>query len=107
QCDLLSSEARNMTRDSSLFHVHSVGPASLSIVRRPRGGDGLADDIRTLKTAGVHRLVSMLTPEEEAAFDLTAEAECCRAVGIDYLSVPVADFGIPADSTPFEQAVTN
>jgi len=48
----------------------------------------------------------MLTADEEAELDLSAEAECCNAVGIDYLSVPVADLSVPVDSTIFEAAVS-
>jgi protein-tyrosine phosphatase len=87
------------------FRLHSVGRASLSIVLRPRGGDWLADDIRTLSRAGVRVLVSMLTPEEEEELELVREGECCKAVNIEFLSVPVADLGTPKDLQRFESAV--
>ena len=88
------------------FHVHSVGPASLSIVLRPRGGDWLADDVRTLSRTGVRVLVSMLTPDEDEELELVTEGACCKAVHIEFLSVPVPDLGIPKVLEPFESAVT-
>jgi protein-tyrosine phosphatase len=88
-----------------VFLVHSVGPASLSVVLRPRGGDWLADDIGALKAAGLDLLVSMLTRDEEIELELLGEAERCNAVGISYVSVPIADLGVPVDSTWFEDAV--
>jgi len=90
---------------ANIFRVQDFGSACLSIVRRPRGGDWLDDDIRDIKTAGALILVSMLTPDEQSDLQLAAEAECCRAAGIEYLSVPIPDFGVPTDSLPFEKAV--
>ena len=77
----------------------------MSIVPRPRGGERLDDDIRAMKRAGVHLLVSMLTPDEQAATNLTAEAERCHAPGLEYLSVPIPDFGVPSDPVSFDDAV--
>ena len=88
-----------------LFHVHFVGVASLSIVLRPRGGDWLQDDLHTLNRVGVNVLVSMLTLEEEEELGLATERACCSTAGMDYLSVPIADLGIPTDSATFEGAV--
>src|SRR5687768_3564801 len=92
-------------REARLFRVQEFGLACLSIVPRPLGGDALEDELRAIKTAGVHLLVSMLMPDEQAAMDLTLEAERCQALGIEYLSVPIADFGVPSDSVAFENAV--
>ena len=69
----------------------------MAIVPRPRGGDWLDDEIRAIKRAGVHLLVSMLTPDEQADMSLSTEAESCRAAGLEYLSVPIPDFGVPSD----------
>jgi protein-tyrosine phosphatase len=85
--------------------VHYVGSASFSIVLRPRGGDWLADDIRTLRRAGVRVLVSMLTPDEEEELELVREGACCKSVNIEFLSVPVLDLGIPKAPEPFEGAM--
>jgi protein-tyrosine phosphatase len=88
-----------------VFHVHFVGAASLSIVLRPRGGDWLQDDMHTLNRVGVNVLASMLTPEEEEELELGTEEACCSKAGMDYLSVPIADLGVPTDSATFEDAV--
>ena len=73
---------------------------------RPRGGDWLQDDILTLNRVGMNVLVSMLTPEEEEELELVTEGACCSAAGMDYLSVPIADLGIPTDTATFESAVS-
>jgi protein-tyrosine phosphatase len=101
----LGDERTALMNYPGMFRVHSVGSASLSIVLRPRGGDWLEDEIRALKTAGVQLLVSMLTPDEQAELDLSAEAACCSALGMEYLSVPIPDLGVPTDSASFENAI--
>ena len=94
-------------REARIFRVHEFGPACMSVVPGPRGGDWLDDDIRAIKSTGVHLLVSMLTPDEQTEMNLIAEAERCHALGIEYLSVPVPDFGVPSDVAPFEDAVVH
>lgn len=88
-----------------IFRLQEFGLACLSIVPRPRAGDWLEGELRAIKRAGVHLLVSMLTQDEQADMNLTAEAECCHAAGMEYLSVPIPDFGVPSDPVPFEDAV--
>src|SRR5688572_29251288 len=91
--------------EARLFPVQEFGLACMSVVPRPRGRDWLDDELRAIKTAGVHLLVSILTPDEQAAMDLTAEAERRRELGIEYLSVPIPDFGVPIDAMAFDDAV--
>jgi hypothetical protein len=90
---------------AKIFRIRQFGSACLSVVSRPRGGEWLKDDLVAIKSAGIHLLVSMLTFGEHVDMNLTAEAECCNAVGIAYLSVPIPDFGVPSDVVPFESAV--
>jgi hypothetical protein len=94
-------------REARIFRVQEFGAACMSVVPRPRGGDWLDDEIRAIKRAGVHLLVSMLTPDEQADMSLNAEAECCHAAGLDFLSVPIPDFGVPSDPVPFEDGVVH
>ena len=87
------------------FFIHSVGPGSLYIVLRPKGHDWLADEIAGVKAHGIQLLVSMLTGDELAELGLSKEAECCRAAALDFLSVPIQDLGVPADTAAFTAAV--
>ena len=87
------------------FRVQSFGSALLWVVLSPRGGGRLADDLATLKMSGVGLLVSLLTPPEQVELDLRKEPELCRAAGIEYVSVPTEDFGVPADMMAIEQAI--
>ncbi len=98
-------DTRTMRESPAVFWVRSFGAGSLGIVLRPRGGGWLPDDIGRMRTAGIDMLVSMLTAEEQAKFDLITEAECCHAQGIEYVSAPIPDLGVPTDSASFEKTI--
>src|SRR5438046_543366 len=53
----------------------------LAVLPRPRGGDWLEDEVRSLRAAGVDTLVCLLTKEEVTELDLADEAACCAAAG--------------------------
>lgn len=72
---------------------------------RPRGGDWLIDDLRTLQEHGVDLVVSMLIPGEMKELGLRDEEHCCKELGLDYVNVPVEDRGVPDSARCFcEQA---
>ena len=41
-------------------------------------------------------MVSLLTPAEEAELDLVREEAACRKHGMEFLSLPIPDRGVPA-----------
>jgi protein tyrosine phosphatase (PTP) superfamily phosphohydrolase (DUF442 family) len=67
---------------------------------RPRGGQWLEDEMRALKQDGVHILVSLLTPPEEALLGLEREGDVARRVGLTFHAHPVWDRGIPREPAP-------
>jgi protein-tyrosine phosphatase len=84
---------------AEIYWIERIPKGRLAVLPRPRGGDWLEDEVRSLRAAGVDVLVSVLTPEEAAELDLGEEAACCAAGGIEFLSFPFADRGVPV-STP-------
>lgn len=73
----------------------------LAILPRPRGQDWLPDEIDFLRKEGVEVLVSALTPAETDELGLTAEAECCRSRGVEFLPFPIEDRSVPASASLF------
>ncbi|RSM48532.1 tyrosine protein phosphatase [Actinoplanes sp. ATCC 53533] len=71
------------------------GPGRLATMAHPRGGDWLADEMTGLAAAGVDVFVSALTWEEDRRLGLTEVAAAASAAGIEFLSFPIADRGIP------------
>ena len=78
-----------------IYWIDGVEPGRLGIMPRPRGGDWLEDEIRSLKSSGVDVVASLLEREEVSELDITGEQSSCEACGLSYLSFPIRDFGVP------------
>ena len=63
---------------------------------RPRGGDWLEDEIRSLMRSGVDVVMSLLEREEILELDLLEEQTLCLANGISFLSFPIRDRNVPS-----------
>jgi len=84
---------------AEIYWIEGVSEGHLAVMSRPRGGDWLADEVRSLRATGVDVLVSLLTTDEVAELDLADEAGCCAACGIEFVSFTFADRGVPASAT--------
>jgi hypothetical protein len=68
----------------------------LAIMPRPRAGDWLDDEIRGWRAQDVDVVVSLLEGEEIKELDLGGESALCRQHGIEFISFPIPDRGVPA-----------
>lgn len=84
-----------------LYPIERALPNRIAIVARPRGGDWLSDDIKSLANSGITVLASMLTSDEVHELGLEDEAAECESVGIAFLNIPVSDRSIPSDTNVF------
>lgn len=81
-----------------LYTLNSLKSGKLSIMAHPRGGDWLEDEIKGWAYAGVGVVVSLLTHPEIAELNLTDNPELCQSQGLEYLSLPILDRGVPDSS---------
>jgi protein-tyrosine phosphatase len=81
---------------AAMYPIPGPWRGRLLIVPRPRGGDWLADEVAAWRRAGVDVIVSLLTPEETDDLGIADEEAACRANGVDFLSFPIPDRGVPA-----------
>jgi predicted protein tyrosine phosphatase len=81
---------------AQVYWIEGPWTGRLAIVPRPRGGDWLEDEVQAWQYAGLDRVVSLLTPDEVADFDLGKEAAWCQAHGIQFVSFPIPDRSVPA-----------
>ena len=86
-----------MTTD--LYRIEGPWQGRLALLARPRGGDWLEDEVRAWRRAGVDVIVSLLTSEEIAELGLAQEAALCQANGMQFLSFPIVDRGVPSSRT--------
>jgi protein-tyrosine phosphatase len=78
-----------------LYWVDGPWPGKLALSARPRGGAWLEDEIAAWREAGIHTVLSLLTPEEEKELDLTNEVREVKRGGMKFLSLPVPDRHVP------------
>jgi protein-tyrosine phosphatase len=89
-----------------LYWITGPWPGRLAVAARPRGDDWLTDEIEAWRRSGVQVVVSMLTAEEVVELELGSEAADCRASGIEYVSFPMADRGVPKSAAAFRHLVS-
>ena len=81
---------------TELFWISGPKLGRLAIMPRPRGGDWLEEEVRAWRLAGIDVIVSLLTPDEVAHFDLAQERTFAETQGIQFLSFPIVDRSVPA-----------
>ncbi len=80
---------------AELYWIEREPPGRLAIMPRPRAGDWLDDELRSLREQGVEVLLTLLTEPELAELELTELPEHCRWAGIDWLHLPIPDRSVP------------
>jgi protein-tyrosine phosphatase len=80
---------------TDIYWIKGPWHGRLAILSRPRGGDWLADEVRSWKNAGISVVVSLLMPDEISDLELTHEPELVRNDGLAFLSFPIVDRSIP------------
>lgn len=83
------------------YWIHTGTPLQLATAARPRGGDWLEDEIRSLHREGVDVLVSLLTDDENQELELTQEGALCRAAGMEFRSFAIPDRETPESKEKF------
>jgi protein-tyrosine phosphatase len=88
---------------SSIYWLNLSQPWRLAIMPRPRAGDWLVDEIVAWKNEGVDLVLSLLEDDEIAELGLSGEQQACQDRGIEFVSFPIADRGVPRCSAEAER----
>jgi len=80
----------------SIYPVPFAAPGRLFIMPKP-SGEWLVEDIAHYRDLGVDVVVSMLEQTEAASLGLSNEGDVCADHGVDFLSFPIADRGLPEE----------
>ncbi len=91
---------------TDLYWIEGPWLGRLAIMPRPRGDDWLADEIHSWHRSGVQAVVSLLTPDKLNELRLADEGALCRANGIEFVSFPIIDRGVPSSMAAFADLVT-
>ncbi len=87
--------------ECKVYWIDKPDDPRLGIMPRPRGGNRLEHEIASLKRQGVDVLVSLLTEDEVDELELQEEAAWCEEKGIEFISFPIPDRGVPPDDNAF------
>jgi len=90
---------------NKLYWIDGPWPGKLALASRPRGGDWLEDEIASWQRAGIARVFSLLTADEEQDLDLTREAAEVKARGMKFTSLPIPDRGVPNSESELTAAL--
>jgi protein-tyrosine phosphatase len=84
------------------YPIREFEGLSLAIMPRPRAGDWLEDEIGQWQREGLEMVVSLLEAAEVAELELGAERGLCATRGIEFLSFPIPDRGVPRTVAAFD-----
>ena len=90
---------------TKLYWVDSPWPGRLALAARPRGGDWLVDELDAWRRAGISVVVSLLEPEEAGDLNLDDEESRATALGLEFLSLPIEDRGVPPSESEVQAMV--
>jgi protein-tyrosine phosphatase len=80
---------------SPVYWIENPSPGRLGIMARPRSGEWLDDEIAGWEAAGISSVVCLLEKDEVDELGLGDEEALCRRRGIEFVSFPIPDRGLP------------
>jgi protein-tyrosine phosphatase len=90
-----------------IYWIHDIKPLRLALMPRPRAGDWLEDEISGWRRSGVDIVVSLLEHHEVRDLGLDDEQLLCQRAGIEFISFPIQDRGVPTSRHEAVHLVTD
>jgi len=91
--------------EPAIYWLRTIPNIRLAMMPRPRGGEWLEDEISGLRDAGLDTIVSLIEGDESTELGLQQEAALCQAAGMEFISFPVPDRGVPRSDVDFRSLV--
>jgi protein-tyrosine phosphatase len=87
----------DITMRKAIYWVPGSDQCRVAIMPRPRGGDWLDDEMRSVAADGVAVLVCCLTSREIDELELRDEPASAHRAGMEFIHFTLADRGIPQE----------
>ena len=87
--------------EAAYFKVYQDTAGFLAIMMRPQLNTGQPDSIATLAECGIGCIVSLLETNESFMLGLETESKVVADNGMNYISFPVSDYGVPSSFDDF------
>ena len=88
----------------TIYLVKELSLGKLSVMAKPVAGEWIDDEFIGLNKLGVDTVVSLLEREEEYDVGLTSEKSLCQKHGLQFVSFPIPDRGLPNTSNALNLA---
>lgn len=82
--------------------MESIGSGFLAVMAKPVS-EWLDDEVSYLAKEGIRRVISLLETREAHELGLQYEAGVCTSKGIEFVSYPIPDRGLPASVSSFRE----
>jgi protein-tyrosine phosphatase len=91
----------------AIHWVREVPDLKFALMPRPRGGEWLAEEILGWHAEGIRTVVSLLEKDEAIELGLGDEEALCNSAGVNFISYPIPDRGVPGVREGFTELVTS
>jgi protein-tyrosine phosphatase len=84
-----------------VYWVREIPDLKFALMPRPRGGEWLTEEISGWHAAGIRTVVSLLEWDEAIELGLSDEEALCNSAGLNFISFPISDRGVPGVRADF------
>ena len=86
---------------AEMYKVGTIGKGFFAIMARPSLEQGDPASVVNISRLGINLVVSLLEDNEARTLGLDAEREVVKALGMDFVSFPIPDMGLPRSVEEF------
>ncbi len=86
---------------AEMYKVGTIGKGFIAIMARPSLEENDPASVVNISRLGIKLVVSLLETNEARTLGLDAEREQVKALGMDFVSFPIPDMGIPTSVEEF------
>jgi protein-tyrosine phosphatase len=86
---------------AEMYKVGTIGKGFFAIMARPSLEQSDPASVVNISRLGINLVVSLLETNEARTLGLDAERELLKALGMDFVSFPIPDMGIPTSVEEF------
>jgi protein-tyrosine phosphatase len=88
---------------AEIFRVAKIGKGYLAVMARPGLFESLRQTFEALAKLDIGVVVSLLEEDEARDLGLADERIACASTGMEFLSFPIKDHGLPSDAKAVSQ----
>ena len=89
----------------AIYWAREIPDLNFALMPRPRGGEWLAGEILGWHAAGIRSVVSLLERDEAIELGLEREEVLCNSAGLNFISFPIPDRGVPGVRGDFAELI--